>query len=388
MIVGLIAFALSLAFTTLITRIAHASRVYDFPDHRKLHSGPRPSLGGVAIVLAFFFAVGGAYEALVLSGSPAAVPVRYYGFALAGLFLMHVIGVVDDAVDIPPFGKLFLQFVPALIIAAGGAVIEAVRVPLSQETLSLGVAAVPVTVLWIVGVSTAVNLIDGIDGFAGGIALVAAAAFGVLALLEGNALNAAVAFAFVGAVGGFLVFNLPPARIFMGDGGSLFAGALLAVLAITRSGPGDGAMSFLFAPVVLAIPLIDTFAAVGRRVRRGVALHQPDREHVHHVLLHHYKSVRKALSVGYPMAVVVAAAAVAYVLAANVATLALAVAAPAALIAVYVRLDRPVGREVREQAKAASELTVAEGAQQPAQVNGAATGQAKKVDPAQSERNA
>lgn len=345
-VAGVLAFALNLVLIPVVIRFSRRYGAYDTPGYRKLHAEPVPHLGGVGIVFSFLIAGAAGYLMLARSGAAGELLPWRDGLVIGGLVLTHVIGVLDDALDVHAFRKLLLQFIPAGVIVAGGLVIERVGFLPAGPAVELGIFAAPVTVLWIVGVSTAVNLIDGMDGFAGGITLVAAAAFCILAVAGGAPVSAMAACALAGAVFGFLRFNLPPARIFMGDGGSLFAGAFLAALAVTATGAEGGTMSILVAPVILAVPLIDVFAAVLRRARRQVPLHEPDREHIHHLLLHRFGSVPRALAAGFPMAALAAAGAVILVLVDGTVGTILAVAAPLALIVMVARLDSRARRQL------------------------------------------
>jgi UDP-GlcNAc:undecaprenyl-phosphate GlcNAc-1-phosphate transferase len=156
--------------------------------------------------------------------------------------------------------------------------------------------------MWVVSISNAVNLIDGADGLAGGVALIAALFMGVIALGQGSLVSAALAFAIVGSLAGFLVFNLPPARIFMGDSGSLSLGYILAVLpllGLQRGEPGLMAIAPFPVLTLLYIPIVDTLLAIIRRIGRGLPVHSADREHIHHRLIDRGIHGRRLLSVIY-----------------------------------------------------------------------------------------
>lgn len=336
--------AFSLITLPLILKFAHAKELYEHVDHRKLHEGSIPALGGVGIVVSFFAAVAVGYVVLERWGAIGDISLIYHGSILAGLLMMHLIGVVDDRVNIRAFRKFSLQLLAAFVIVAGGADVDVVRFPLVGANISLGAWGLPLTVLWIVSVVNAVNLIDGIDGFCGGVTVTAAAVFAVLAVITGNPLNAVLASAFIGAMGGFLVFNFPPARIFMGDGGSLFAGAFLATIAVLQGAPGGPGIVAAVPLVALTIPIIDTVAALSRRLRRRIPIHQPDREHFHHLLLDRAGSNQRALLVAYPVLLLLAAVVVFYAVVPGVLSSILLVAAPVAIGIAYVALDRRAKR--------------------------------------------
>ena len=146
-------------------------------------------------------------------------------------------------------------------------------------------AAYPVTILWLVAISNALNLVDGVDGLAGGLAGIAALSIAAMCLINGQFTPALMAIALLGALIGFLVFNFPPARIFMGDSGSLLIGFVLAAIPLVAT-PGRTSINELVAPAtVLLFPILDTLSAIVRRTRQGKPIHSPDKEHIHHRLL-------------------------------------------------------------------------------------------------------
>lgn len=284
--------------TPLVKRVAHRYKWYDLPDSRKLHTGLIPRIGGLAIFLSITLGTGAGAAALAAlsllrPGGPAAL------LAAAGAALIFAVGLFDDFVPLRPRVKLLLQVVVAAVIALGGMRVDAVALPALGQ-IDLGLAAVPVTVLWIVGMVNSVNLIDGRDGLAGGIAAFAAVGMGVIALLQGHLLTAVVALAVFGAMCGFLAHNWPPASIFMGDSGSHLLGFTLAVLPLLDIG-GIATLHTIMVPVTLMlIPIVDCGAAVLRRVRQGVSLGTADTDHIHFILRDLGLSDRKILLVVYP----------------------------------------------------------------------------------------
>jgi UDP-GlcNAc:undecaprenyl-phosphate GlcNAc-1-phosphate transferase len=162
-------------------------------------------------------------------------------------------------------------------------------------------------VLWIVGIANAVNLLDGMDGLAGGISLIGVAVWAILFFKSGQSLPAQAACAAAGAILGFLFFNFPPASIFMGDSGSLFLGYLLAVLPLLGYSQNQMESGLVPAITVCLIPILDTFAAILRRWRRGVSFLTPDKYHVHHKLLNLGFSTRQILAIIYTLCIVLGA---------------------------------------------------------------------------------
>jgi UDP-GlcNAc:undecaprenyl-phosphate GlcNAc-1-phosphate transferase len=281
---GVLAFLLNAAFTPMIMRVARARGWYDVPNARKIHTNPIPRLGGVGIFLAFLVSAIAAaivFPVLLPALWGKAFLLRFLA-VFAGFLLIHAVGLLDDFFNLRALLKFAMQLVAAALVAAAG-----FTIPIGglHPSAALSVFAWIATLFWIVGISNAMNLVDGVDGFAGGIASFAGLAMLIVAVLQGRLFTALVAVALLGAVAGFLVFNFPPARIFMGDSGSLFLGFTLAVIPLL-AGTQAPRIGAYFAPLtVLTIPIIDTAAAIVRRIRRRQPIHSPDKEHIHHVLL-------------------------------------------------------------------------------------------------------
>jgi UDP-GlcNAc:undecaprenyl-phosphate/decaprenyl-phosphate GlcNAc-1-phosphate transferase len=214
---------------------------------------------------------------------------------LIGAFLVFGIGLLDDLKPQPAAMKMFVQIAAAGVVMASGLLIE--RVTLGGQTWQLGVLSWPVTLVWIVGLTNAFNLIDGIDGLAAGIAVIAGATCTAILVRRGHAAEAMVLAALVGAALGFLVYNFAPASIFLGDGGSLFFGFIFATTAITGWQKGATALAAGVPLLIFALPLADAGITLVRRVFKhrsperwtlGRMLQQiaePDREHIHHRLM-------------------------------------------------------------------------------------------------------
>jgi len=285
---GALAFAVSAIAIPLIIRIAVRNRWYDLPNGRKVHTSPVPRLGGTGMAAALFVSViVGLVLSMVVNGQRVVAGGGQLLLALAGFFVIFATGLVDDFFSLPALVKFFLQLAAGVLVALGGFTIDALGLP-GLAPLRLGWMAWPVTALWLVGLSNAMNLVDGVDGFAGAITVTAALALGTCAFVQGRYGAALVAVCLLGAVAGFLLFNYPPARIFMGDSGSLLLGFVLASLPLMR-GPSqpDGitlALDLAATVAVLALPVLDTAAAITRRLRSGLPFYHPDKLHLHHKL--------------------------------------------------------------------------------------------------------
>jgi UDP-GlcNAc:undecaprenyl-phosphate GlcNAc-1-phosphate transferase len=283
---GALALIISIVMMPLVILVAHQRRWFDIPNERKIHTDPIPRLGGIGLFFGLVIssvAVPLILPALFPDSWPVSYSVRYVP-VFSAFCLIFVLGLVDDFHNLRAELKFSLQIAAAVLITVGGFTISVIRIPGLPE-LSLGIFAYPITALWIVTISNAINLVDGIDGLAGGITGFSALSLGVMCLLQGQVMPALVAFSLLGAVLGFLAFNLPPARIFMGDSGSLLLGFVLAVIPL-MGGAGSTSIVDLFAPAtVLLIPIIDTIAAIARRMRARRPIYKPDRDHIHHKLL-------------------------------------------------------------------------------------------------------
>jgi UDP-GlcNAc:undecaprenyl-phosphate GlcNAc-1-phosphate transferase len=279
----------------LVRRAAVAWGAIDVPDARRVLARPTPRLGGVAIFVAFVVVVGvgAAMGRVSLAGSP-----PYVAAFLAAAVLVVGVGAVDDLRRQRPVVKLAVEIVAALIVVyLGHCRVLGISMP-GGNALSLGALSAPLTVVWIVLVTNAVNLIDGIDGLAAGTSAIALVTVAVIARGFGFPTVAAFAAVLVGACAGFLVFNLHPASIFLGDAGSLFLGFSIAVLATyARAKESTGAIT-IGTLLIVALPVGDTLFAIRRRYFAGLSMASPrshlagisrvfraDNNHIHHRLL-------------------------------------------------------------------------------------------------------
>jgi UDP-GlcNAc:undecaprenyl-phosphate/decaprenyl-phosphate GlcNAc-1-phosphate transferase len=254
--------------TPLARRLALATGIVDLPGHRKVHHEPTPLLGGAAIYGAFVVA-------LLLFGGRAEV--RQMISIVLGATSISLIGVIDDARGVRPSLKLLAQLGAAALVVVSG-----LRVQIFPWEL-LNIA---VSLLWIVAITNALNLLDNMDGLSGGIAAIAAAHFLLLAALNGQYLVGVLSAALLGACIGFLRYNFNPASIFMGDTGSLFIGFILAAVAIKLRFANTFVVTWMVPPVVLLVPLFDTALVIVSRLRRGLnPFTTPGKDHLSHRLV-------------------------------------------------------------------------------------------------------
>ncbi|MEW6320425.1 MAG: MraY family glycosyltransferase [Acidobacteriota bacterium] len=310
---------LSLALTPIVSRVASALGLLDAPGGRKVHPASVPRTGGVAVGVAASAALVSVSLALLGLAESASrlaevVPI------VAGGAIVFAAGLVDDVRPIAVAPRLAAQTAGALVVMASGLLIE--RVTIAGTSWPLGVLAWPLTLVWIVGVTNAFNLIDGVDGLAAGITVISGATCAVILVLRGHEADAMLLAALVGAALGFLAFNFAPASIFLGDGGSLLIGFVLATTAITGWQKGATALAAGVPLLLFALPILDTASAVVRRAVRQpdgrprlrallARLVEPDRAHIHHRLLGLGWSTRRTVLTLYAVTVVLCAMALA-----------------------------------------------------------------------------
>jgi UDP-GlcNAc:undecaprenyl-phosphate GlcNAc-1-phosphate transferase len=301
-------FAVSLT-TSLTTarRLTHINVKGRHPERSRHWSGSGiPRIGGVAVFLAAPIAI--LFTTLVGSrvfGGDLRLP-ELAGSLIIASAILFTIGLLDDLRGVRPLVKLLAQSAAALIVYRAGFGIEHLSL-FPGHTIHLAVFALPVTILWLVGISNAFNLVDGLDGLAGGVAIIALIAIAPVGLILHNDSVAVYAVALVGALLGFLRYNWPKARLFMGDSGSLVVGFLLAVLTVRGSTDAAKVTHGLIPIFALAYPLFDTGVASLRRWLRGVPLSRADLRHVHHQLGSLGLSPKKALTIIYVVSAVLAA---------------------------------------------------------------------------------
>jgi len=312
MLTYLVAFLISalcsFALTPLVRDFAIArGAVDDGSEERKVHTTPIPRVGGLAISVAFFVPVLALFFwDNFVSVSYLADLSRVVGL-LVGAGLMVGMGVVDDIRGLSAKVKLLVQIVVALMAFGAGYRIESVMTPFGMW--ELGWVALPITMLWIVGIVNAINLIDGLDGLASGISLFTVFVLFILGVTQNNVIVSLTAIALAGSLLGFLRYNFNPASIFMGDSGSLFLGYVLSVTAISGSAKSQTAVSLLIPVLALGVPVFDTSLAVIRRFISGKHIFSADRGHVHHRLLDSGLTHRQAVLVLYAGCTVLALAA-------------------------------------------------------------------------------
>ena len=290
---GLIAFLITFTVIPAIITVAKVKKLYDEPDdNRKLHKEPIPSLGGLGMFIGFIFSI-----LLTISFSAEAPEFQYY---VAAFLLIFFLGIKDDIIIISPVKKFIGQIITSAIL------IYKAKLVITNMDGFLGVYQINticsylLTVFALVVIINAFNLIDGVDGLAGSLGLISSLVFGIFFLINKNIPYAVLAFTFAGSLIAFLIYNFHPAKIFMGDTGSLMIGLVNSILVIKFIETGS---NYSYYPVtaspaigfgILLLPLMDTLRVFSIRIMNGHSPFKPDRNHIHHVLLNHgfdHKSV-------------------------------------------------------------------------------------------------
>jgi len=266
---SLVAFTLTPPVRDLAFRIG----AVDVPmDNRRMHTKPIPRIGGLAIFLSFWIST-----VLFCKLTPELASIWVGGGVLV------ILGVLDDIFRLSAGIKFIVQIMAAVFAVVNGCVIDYINI--GGEYIMLGVLSYPVTVLWIVGLTNAINFIDGLDGLACGVSMISSISLFSVVFLQGNGEYAVITAILAGACLGFLPFNSNPARIFMGDTGALFLGYSFAVISVQGVFKLHAVLSFVSPLLVFAFPLLDTLFAIVRRLLAGKSPFAPDRGHLHHRLV-------------------------------------------------------------------------------------------------------
>ena len=273
------AFGIALVVTPYAKKWAYKLNAVQHPRARDMHSKPMPLMGGIAIVLGFSITVG--VMALLV---PYFRGMEFLGFAIGGI-MIAAMGAYDDIKEVKSIHKLIVQIIVAAIVVASGIRIEIVVWPI---TAYLQPFSIPITMFWIVGMTNAVNLIDGLDGLAAGVSAIGALCLMVLCILTGSPLAVVLSATLAGSILGFLPRNFKPAEIFMGDTGALFIGYVLAVSSIMGVFKGYTLLAIVVVLFAFSLPIFDTVFAFFRRIYRGRKISSwmdADRGHMHHRLI-------------------------------------------------------------------------------------------------------
>lgn len=294
---------ISFCATPLVKALAFKVGAIDVPkDERRMHKVPIPRLGGLAIFIAFLFSV-------ILFGN---IDRQMQGILL-GAVMIVILGVLDDILTLRALPKFLVQIAAAGVAVYHGCVIQFVSNPnifSAQSYLDLGWISIPLTIIWIVAITNAVNFIDGLDGLAVGVSAISTASLLIVALMVGEMDIAVIFAALLGACVGFIPYNKNPAKIFMGDTGATFLGYILATLSVQGLFKMYAIISFAVPFLILGLPIFDICFAFLRRIAKGQNPMVADRGHVHHRLIDMGFNQKQAVAIAYLLTAILGLAAV------------------------------------------------------------------------------
>jgi UDP-GlcNAc:undecaprenyl-phosphate GlcNAc-1-phosphate transferase len=290
---ALAACVLALVLTPVWIRIARATGFVDQPGERKVHREPMPTGGGLAVAAAFFAVLWG--SSLLPEAPP---PSILAGLTIVGAMAL-ALGWLDDRFRLSAWIKLLVQAGCGLVLHAYGFGVDQLSNPFSGGVIELAGLGVIIDVVWVVAIANAINLIDGLDGLAGGVVVISTTALVAVAFNHADASVVWVGAILAGATLGFLRSNYPPARVFLGDTGSQFLGVMMAALALLENNKGTAAITLLLPIVAMGVPLLDSTLAFLRRLGQGGRIFRADQEHLHHRLLRFGLTQKQAVTLMY-----------------------------------------------------------------------------------------
>jgi UDP-GlcNAc:undecaprenyl-phosphate GlcNAc-1-phosphate transferase len=307
----ILSFIFAMGLTPLVILAARRLNLMDAPSDRKIHSSPTPRIGGIAIFLACCLGLSACFFLQTMIPCMMLQEPRIIWLAVGSL-MIFALGLTDDIRRIGYKAKFFVQILAGIVAYAGGLRIDLISFLPDHSLAQIGLS-LPATVLWVVLVINAINLIDGLDGLAAGVGFLVCMALLILCALGDRFIPAAVLSALAGALLGFLVFNSNPASIFMGDSGSYFIGFVIASVSMMGSFKGQTAASILIPMIALGLPLMETIWSTLRRFIYGQKLFSPDRDHIHHRLMAMGLTQRRAVLILYGITVVMGCISIAMV---------------------------------------------------------------------------
>jgi UDP-GlcNAc:undecaprenyl-phosphate GlcNAc-1-phosphate transferase len=330
----LLAGAVTALATPLVRRLASYVGVLDQVGERRMHDDPKPRIGGIGVFFGFAFALFAVLGFALLhpqllypavASKIVSIKIDALGDQLNashnlvgllfGSMLILGVGVWDDIMGMRPRNKFLAQILVALVSMLYGFIIPGVANPFNHDPNSNWIAfpiwaSVPLTLFWYVAMMNAINFIDGLDGLLSGVAAISCASLFVISVVHGDPVTALIVASLAGAALGFLPYNFNPAKIILGDAGSLFIGYVFATISMIGASKSAVAIGLLVPLVVLALPILDTFFAIARRMLSGKRITEADRGHFHHQLIFRYGlNVRQAVLLIYAVCTILGVAA-------------------------------------------------------------------------------
>ena len=322
LILFLFAAGFSFLFVPLVRSFAIRIKALDLPEGRKVHTRPIPRLGGLSIFIVFNLVLFISFQFDFFYFPPGFLKEMNFGWVLLGSAIVLGLGAVDDFRRLPASIKFYFQIIAGLIVAGTSCRIEVISFPFG--TLYLGMWSIPATVLWVVAITNAINLLDGLDGLAAGTSFIACLAMFGISLLNQNIGIALISIILAGSILGFLRYNFYPASIFLGDSGAYFLGFILSVLSLQGGLKGTTTIAILIPIIALGLPIMDTALSMFRRLLKslhimeldqeknvvkffyvdGWSMFKADRNHVHHRLMEIGFTQRKAVLFLYGVSII------------------------------------------------------------------------------------
>lgn len=298
----IIAFVVTYLFVPISIKFAKKFNIMDNPkqDNRRVHKVATPRVGGIAIVAGMVVSL--LIYFLITLFTDNILDKRYLGYILGGIIIVGM-GFVDDLKNLRPLYKFLFQLLAGMVIYVFGISIAGIKIPfIYPEMIDFGIWSFPITLLWVLGITNAVNLIDGLDGLAAGISAIASASLLMIFAINGAPMEAVIiAIALVGSTVGFLPYNFNPAKTFMGDTGSNFLGYTLATISIMGMAKGYTVLAIVAPLIIVGVPVFDMVFAVIRRLAHHQKITAPDKGHIHHRLLRHGFSQKQAVLILYTL---------------------------------------------------------------------------------------
>ena len=302
---ALAAFATTYVLTPVVKKIAIKLDAVDYPSKRRVNTVPTPRMGGLAVFAGLIVACALQIFGTLNWGWPSALvphPSMDINYPMLGLSFLTIVatGALDDVLQLSPKAKLAGQVIAAALAASSGLLIHAIVNPFEAGgEISLGFLAYPITIIYLVAYTNIINLIDGLDGLATGISAIASCSMFSFAILAGRGDAAAISAALIGSCIAFLRYNFHPAKIFLGDSGSLLLGFALGSISLLNVSRTAALTSLIIPLIVAGVPIIDTFSAIIRRMRAHVSIGQADKGHIHHRLIQGGYDQRQAVLLIY-----------------------------------------------------------------------------------------
>lgn len=294
-----IAFITAFFMTPFVKNIAVKVNAIDVPkDDRRVHKKPIPRLGGLSILIGFLMGLIG--YAIIAGFSDTTIFNNQILGLILGIIIIEIAGVWDDIKPIRAWTKLFFQIIAAGVVVGFGVRVDFLSNPFVENgIIELGIWSIPLTMVWIVGITNAINFIDGLDGLAAGVATISSISLLFIAVYLNQPQTIVLTTAIAGATMGFLPFNFNPAKIFMGETGSAFLGFTLGTISIMGLVKSYTAIAIIVPLIVLGLPIFDTAFAIVRRVLHGKSPMQADRGHLHHRLVDSGLSQKQSVIILY-----------------------------------------------------------------------------------------